>query len=146
MIRCVSKVRYFWRIVLFLTAVVNIFIQNLIIPPAAMTVIVQDDHLTTGAWATCVLCVFSHSWKRFAGVWIIVVFLFVFIHFLISCVSKVTRLLILAPLKKISWKESKFKTMKRQSASDDGERGKRNCARKLCASCLHLNNLHPHSP
>ena len=48
MIRCVSKVRYFWRIVLFLRAVVNIFIQTLIIPPAAMTVIVQDDHLTTG--------------------------------------------------------------------------------------------------
>ena len=44
-------------------------------------------------------------------------------YYLFSYVSKVIRLLILAHLKKISWKESKFKTMKRRNASDDGERG-----------------------
>ena len=48
---------------------------------------------------------------------------YLYLSFLFSRVSKVIRLLILAPLKKISWKESKFKTMKRRNASDDGERG-----------------------
>ena len=67
-------------------------------------------------------------------------------YYLFSYVSKVIRLLILAPLKKISWKESKFKTMKRRNVSDDGERGNKNCVSMLCASCLHLKNLHPHSP
>ena len=43
-------------------------------------------------------------------------------YYLFSYVSKVIRLLILAPLKKISWKESKFKTMKRRNVTDDGER------------------------
>ena len=63
---------------------------------------------------------FSHLRKKFAGVRIIVVFLFFVFKF--SCVSKVIRLLILAPQKKIPWKESKFKTMKRRNVSDDGER------------------------
>ena len=66
---------------------------------------------------------FSHLRKKFAGVRIIVVFLFFVFKF--SCVSKVIRLLILAPLKKIPWKESKFKTMKRRNVSDDGERRKK---------------------
>ena len=43
-------------------------------------------------------------------------------YYLFSYVSKVIRLLILAHLKKISWKESKFKTMKRRNVTDDGER------------------------
>ena len=67
-----------------------------------------------------ILCKFFTFTKKFAGVRIIVVFLFFVFKF--SCVSKVIRLLILAPLKKIPWKESKFKTMKRRNASDDGER------------------------
>ena len=51
------------------------------------------------------------------------IFICIWFFFKFSCVSKVIRLLILAHLKKILWKESKFKTMKRQNASDDGERG-----------------------
>ena len=51
---CESKVRYFyWEfdcIFLFLRAVVNILIKTLI----AMTLTSQDNHLTAGAWATCV--------------------------------------------------------------------------------------------
>ena len=71
-----------------------------------------------------ILCKFFTLAKKFAEVRIIVVFLFVFFFFFkFSCVLKVIRLLILAPLKKISWKESKFKTMKRRNASDDEERG-----------------------
>ena len=61
----------------------------------------------------------------------------------ISCVSKVIHLLILAPLKKILWKESKFKTMKKRKKESAKTK---NCVSKLCASCLHLKNLHPHSP
>ena len=43
--------------------------------------------------------------------------------FICICIFFFRVLLILAPLKKISWKESKFQTMKRRNASDDGERG-----------------------
>ena len=53
----------------------------------------------------------------------ICIYYYYYYYYLFSYVSKVIRLLILAPLKKISWKESKFKTMKRRNASDDGERG-----------------------
>ena len=67
-------------------------------------------------------------------------------YYLFSYVSKVIRLLILAPLKKISWKESKFKTMKRQMSAMTERAETRNCVSMLCASCLHLKNLHPHSP
>ena len=67
-----------------------------------------------------ILCKFFTFTKKLAGVRIIVVFLFFVFKF--SCVSKVIRLLILAPQKKIPWKESKFKTMKRRNVSDDGER------------------------
>ena len=81
--------------------------------------------------------------KKFAGVRIIVVFLFVFIFLEFSCVSKVIHLLILAPLKKILWKESKFKTMKKRRKESAETK---NCVSKLCASCLHLKNFHPHSP
>ena len=46
---------FFWRIwggllILFLRAVANIPTQNLVF---AMTLISQDDHHTTGAWAAC---------------------------------------------------------------------------------------------
>ena len=52
------------------------------------------------------------------------IFICIYIYFFeFSCVWKVILLLILALLKKISWKESKFKTIKRRDASDDGERG-----------------------
>ena len=54
---------------------------------------------------------------------ICIYYYYYYYYYLFSYVSKVIRLLILAPLKKISWKESKFKTMKRRNASDDGERG-----------------------
>ena len=51
-------------------------------------------------------------------------YLYIYIYFFeFSCVWKVILLLILALLKKISWKESKFKTIKRRNASDDEERG-----------------------
>ena len=79
---------------------------------------------------------FSHLRKKFAGLRIIVVFLLVFIYFLIFVCSKVIRLLILAPLKKISWKESKFKTMKRRKAREMESAETRNCVSKLCVSCL----------
>ena len=44
---------FFWRgglFILFLRAVANIPTQNLVF---AMTLISQDDHHTTGAWAAC---------------------------------------------------------------------------------------------
>ena len=67
------------------------------------------------------LRILSHLRKILAGSSLY--FYFNFFINLFSCVSKIICLLILAPLKKISWKEFKFKTMKRRNASDDGERG-----------------------
>ena len=67
------------------------------------------------------LRILSHLRKILAGSSLY--FDFNFFTNLFSCVSKIICLLILAPLKKISWKEFKFKTMKRRNASDDGERG-----------------------
>ena len=57
------------------------------------------------------------------------------IFFLIFvCINGVIRLLILVPLKKISWKEFKFKTTKRRHASDYGERGNKTKACSLNGS------------
>ena len=71
-----------------------------------------------------ILCEFYHTcekyWQECGSS---LYFYFNFFINLFSCVSKIICLLILAPLKKISWKEFKFKTMKRRNASDDGERG-----------------------
>ena len=64
------------------------------------------------------------------------IFICIYLFFKFSCVAKVIRLLILAPLKKISWKESKFKTMKRRKAREMESAETRNCVSKLCVSCL----------
>ena len=50
-------------------------------------------------------------------------------------VSEVISLLILAPLKKISWKEFKFKTTRRHNVSDNGGRGNKKLREQaLCDS------------
>ena len=58
------------------------------------------------------------------------------LYFSFFCfVSEVISLLILAPLKKISWKEFKFKTTRRHNASDNGGRGNKKLREQaLCDS------------
>ena len=74
--------------------------------------------------------------------------LYFYLHlyfFLFSCVSRVICLLILAPLKKISWKESKFKTMKRRYASDDGERGNKKLREQSCVRVVFISRIFIHT-
>ena len=83
-----------------------------------------------------ILCEFYHTcekyWQECGSS---LYFYFNFFINLFSCVSKIICLLILAPLKNISWKEFKFKTMKRRNASDDGERGnKKLLEQAMCES------------
>ena len=69
---------------------------------------------------------------------------FICIYFLeFSCVSKVIRLLILAPLKKISWIE--FKTMKRRNARDDGERGNKKLRGQSCVRVVFISRIFIHT-
>ena len=73
------------------------------------------------------------------------IFICICIFFLFSCVSRVICLLILAPLKKISWKESKFKTMKRRYASDDGERGNKKLREQSCVRVVFISRIFIHT-
>ena len=73
------------------------------------------------------------------------IFICICIFFLFSCVSRVICLLILAPLKKISWKESKFKTMKRRYASDDGERVNKKLREQSCVRVVFISRIFIHT-
>ena len=73
------------------------------------------------------------------------IFICICIFFLFSCVPRVICLLILAPLKKISWKESKFKTMKRRYASDDGERGNKKLREQSCVRVVFISRIFIHT-
>ena len=85
------------------------------IPPFFCCIPVFQSFLSIYYFILCKFFTLAKKIRRSAGhrcIFICILFFFFF------------RVLpILAPLKKISWKESKFQTMKRRNASDDGERG-----------------------